>query len=531
MCPEAIAMIQKRYWMWLTKCVRILTRFVMTGIVFLLLFSRLSYSSFHTREYDFPNVLLLLCGTGILWCLWQAADRMPVGKKWNLLASAGLLCIQLGIVKSALFCTGWDAGTVWNDAYQTVFGEPSGQAVNWSYFDTYPNNRLLLVVLIHILRVCRILGVESTYHLYALAVALQCLLLALTGYVLFDFICHCTGQRRKAWFGWFVYAGWIGLSPWMMIVYSDVLGILFPITILWIYVRLYHSKYWIRWMAVGLVSAIGYRMNATCSIMLIALIFSEFVLRPLTVMNDRTDQKERKLELICEMRKTVFSLLLVVVCFIGIRAVVDWEYSHLTKTPVDHEATIGFAHYFKMGLNQSSTGTFNYEDVDASLRVSGASARNKENLREAFDRIQKMGFFQTGLLYCRKTKMNYNDGSFGYGLGGQGFVETDYAGEKGGAVASCVREIFRPGGRYFHWYLDLAQSVWLSLLAGVVAAVWKRNNKNCVFELALLGIWMFTTLFEGQQRYVFLYAPVFIIIAVCSWGITGKNASITKFME
>ena len=511
-----------------SRLIGFMSKTVMTGIVFLVLFSGISYSSFHTRVFDFPDVVLALCGMGLLMFLWISAGKMPAQRQWIWIASAGLFFLQLVMIKSLLFCTGWDAGTVWNDAYQAVFGESSGQAVNWAYFDTYPNNRLLLVVLILTLRVCRLVGVSSPHVLYFLLVVFQCMLLVLTGLILFDMILRHTGQVRRAWFGWIVYAGWIGLSPWLLIVYSDTLGILFPMAILWIYFHLFHSKYWIRWLAVGFVSAIGYRMKATCSIVLIALFLSEFVLCPMLVMCEDSDRRRRRSGILHKVWETIFSLLLVAVCFLGAGTAVDGAYSHLTKTTVNKEGSIGFAHYFKMGLNQGSTGTFNYDDVDASLYAPDSSTRNRENMEEAFRRIRAMGGFQTGVLYCRKTRMNYNDGSFGYGLGGKSFIETDYVGKPQGAVETLLREFFRPDGKNFHWYLDIAQAVWLALLVLVTAGLWNGDNKNCVFNLILLGIWMFTTLFEGQQRYLFLYGPVFILVAASSRWIPGRFDSTER---
>ena len=66
----------------------------------------------------------------------------------------------------------------------------------------------------------------------------------------------------------------VGASPWVSIPYSDSLGLIFLVAIFWCYVKMEKeesNKKWLYGGAIGLLTAIAYRIKPQISIVLIAI--------------------------------------------------------------------------------------------------------------------------------------------------------------------------------------------------------------------------------------------------------------------
>ena len=72
------------------------------------------------------------------------------------------------------------------------------------------------------------------------------------------------------------------------------------------------------------------------------------------------------------------------------------------------------------------------------------------------------------------------------------------------------------------------------LTLAACAALGKRDARISVIMLSLIGLTIFETVFEARARYLFCFAPLFIILSVSGmrqmeqWGKTMRAARIEK---
>ena len=79
-----------------------------------------------------------------------------------------------------------------------------------------------------------------------------------------------------AWLAWILYAGLILTSPWVVVPYSDSVGLFMPLSIFYLYISMKGDKCdIIRWMGIALLSYWGFRVKPQILIVAIAIIIIE----------------------------------------------------------------------------------------------------------------------------------------------------------------------------------------------------------------------------------------------------------------
>lgn len=519
----AISRYTNRFWrgfleasIW-DRLVYILYTMMTVLIVYLVIFSHIQGQLYYVRHYDEPQVALLAIGMAMLFIVALISKVVGGNSKHVriklILATVVLFVVQLFMIRAMLFQTGWDVGEVVSTADLLASSGYSPEQYTTDYFNVNSNNRLLLILIAEFLRIMRRMGIVSGAVQYQTLVILQAILYDAAGLLMFALVHSLSSSYRAAWFAWIIYAVWIGLSPWILITYTDSCGIIFPVLLLWMYQHLQDRSYIVRWTVLGIVGGFAYQIKATNAILLIAMAFIEIAHR---------FRIKREILL-----KTIIAGAVLCVMVGGSKFLGDLAYEYVTGVEIDSDRDMGMLHYFDMGLNEDSVGTFNFQDDEESMWARTREERNRQNLSKAISRIEDMGPLGVTRQYLRKTKVNFNDGSFGFALDGTDFIMTDYAtrpvSEDGiddgrfTAVETGIRSIWRPDGTHFNLYLDADQGLWLALLVLLIPSGWLciRNRDYSVLFLTLIGAWMFTMLFEGQQRYLFIFAPLFLIAAIC----------------
>lgn len=164
--------------------------------------------------------------------------------------------------------TSWDASVTMKAAETVVHGKNLEDFQY--YFSTYPNNLLIVWLYGILIRFFDLVRVD-----YRIGILFfQCVLSWGTGLFLFDTAGQITNSRFAAWLSWILYLILVGVSPWVSIPYSDSTGLIFPVAIFWCYVKMEKeesNKKWLYGGAIGLLTAIGYRIKPQISILLIAI--------------------------------------------------------------------------------------------------------------------------------------------------------------------------------------------------------------------------------------------------------------------
>ena len=180
------------------------------------------------------------------------------------------------------------------------------------------------------------------------------------------------------------------------------------------------------------------------------------------------------------------------------------------RLSINKEYEITYTHFIKMGLNNNTNGGYWHNDVEDSFSKATKMERQEENLNEIKLRVRNYGLL--GLLkhQIKKTLTIYNDGTFGWGLEGRFYYKIKESDFK---MADHVRNFYYGDGEYYHIFKYITQGTWLLILFLLIGNIFERNltNKIRVIYLALIGLFLFESIFEARSRYLYIYIPILFL--------------------
>ena len=413
------------------------------------------------------------------------------------ICSLSFFIFQAYLVKCYYFYTDWDVATLVEAAFQAA-SRGSMEEFNY-YFSTYPNNLLMVSVWVQIIR---FFGSFTSNPYYGI-LFVQCFISWGTGLCLFFILRKLVHSEMAALCGWGIYVILAGLSPWVSIPYSDSMALIFPAAILLIYLCQKEVSGWkqvILWILMGMLAIIGYEIKPQVAIILIAIIIVEFV------------------HLMQSFSKRI-SLFGGLVIGILVGFMVISMCSASLDVEIDHDRTNGWTHFFMMGMNYGeSNGVWNKEDTEISDDCDTYKERCEVNLEVAQERIQEMGVSGFADLMHRKLLTNYNDGTFCWSGEEDFFIKLISTSESG--FAKFVRDVYycrEWQGKYYDIFYVLELTVWLTtLFFGMVGAFFEKRNRDLIVVamLAIIGLTIFEQIFEARSRYLYIYVPIYILLAI-----------------
>ncbi len=460
-------------------------------------------------DFLLHNGYLLLIGVAL--CMGLAVLYLRFREKVDIIAgqwtkgtivilSAVLLAVQAYVFYQTYFLTGWDSEAVITTVMELRAGRMAGE---W-YFSVYPNNLLLVYLYNKLFAINMRLGDVSLCAYFA--VLFQCVLSVITGGLLFSVVKKMS-KITYAFLVWFVYVAHVALSPWISILYSDPIALMFPLTMVWLYQKSQEAKYsWLYWAGIGVMAYIGYKFKPQVIIVLIAIVLVQGVR-----WFDRAYKKEwlRRVKNIMAFL-TAMGLSLVLVVMVCIPSL---------GIPVDSRWELSWPHFMMMGLNRDTDGAYNGDDVSFSLSFDTTQVRNENNLRVVRERIQEYGIGGLCDHLTKKILVIYGDGTYAWQKEGNFFSQMHDPPNQW--LAPILRDIYY--GKYTDIFSTFEHVIWLSLMFGSGGvAFWmfsekKPNATLCVMVLSLIGLTLFQLIFEARARYLFLYAPYYIVVALFGW--------------
>ncbi len=81
---------------------------------------------------------------------------------------------------------------------------------------------------------------------------------------------------------------------------------------------------------------------------------------------------------------------------------------------------------------------------------------------------------------------------------------------------SFIERIFIKDKQYYYLYALLEQTLWLLVLALVLcgALLSVRQDRHILFlQMVILGVSAYVLLFEGRAKYLFMFVPVYLLLA------------------
>lgn len=490
------------------------------GILALILLAYDGTAFWMKRTYLAPQMAMLGMGMAFAAALCGAVCVSKAGGKkslkWTaLLPWAGLVIIQLVLCFHAYFITGWDVRGIVDTAYAIAGGEAD---MHHAYLSQYPNNIPLVLLFAAIIRAVRmVLGNPGMDRCIYVLIAFQCAINTLTGMLLQLAARKITGSSRVSWCVAAMYMIFVGLSPWLMIPYSDSVALFFPTAMLLAYAYREDERVgkWV-WPGIGLLTGIGYMIKPQVLIAVIAISIVETA---------RQIAARRMLAWIG--RVGCMALVTVLLAVPGMQLLIK-------ASPIEMREgrSMNMLHYVMMGLNSETNGSYLYDDVVLTYHAEDKPAAQLPVIRERLSQMGTDGFAEH---LKKKTLTNYADGSFAWACEGEFYRE--WIEDKDEYLSPYLKSIIYTGGSRFKAWQTGLQSIWLALLAGCVLCAlrftWigkaaREHDALCVMMLCVIGITMFQTIFEARARYLYLYAPFYVMLGVC--GIYSAVSVVLKRM-
>ena len=503
-------------------------------IVSLLLFTAGSTDYYIKRYQLYPNIAYVI--TGLLITLLVCLVILKCGKAFSvwfikhnktvIITTLSLFFIlSVFICVSGFFYSDWDPLAILNAVHDILKGQPD--KVGTAYFSNHPNNLLLVWIYLTVMRMTGLFGINSVLVL----VVFQCLIATVSAFIFwrvsYDIF---KDDPLISYIGLLIFEVWIVLSPWFIITYSDEAGIAFPLLILRIYQRMTRQeiKDFTGWALMSVVSIFGYFIKPQIVIAYIACMLF-YVFR-----NLNEDKKRKLMCVVCSVSTIAVTAIFVkgiIIPSMGIK--------------LDGDRSFGMAHYFMMGLNDETDGVYSDDDTLYTDSFNSPAEKRKADMAVAYERIKNYGL--TGLLEHakKKTLVNYNDGLFAWGVDGKFFAgrESEDLGDVPEmATTGLLWSFIMPEGSNHGKYSSFLQMIWLTVLSMsficaviITVSLFSKesdtspgkysligNNEIYVVMLAIIGLSLFEILFEAKARYLFIYTPYYLLLAISVFYFIAK---------
>ncbi len=430
-----------------------------------------------------------------------------------------LFITEAVVFTRCFFFSDWDPAAVLDCVYKILHG--AKDEISLDYFSAHQNNLTLVFIYAAVLRLAGFFGTESVLSL----ILFQSLLFTLSGVLLFK-IAEESFSFKGAVISWLVFALWIGLNPWLIITYSDAVGLIFPLLTVRLF-QLYNKNRGSRLIPclMGVAAALGYAVKPQTAIVFIA---SLLILVSLLLFSWEK-------ALIRPVMSSVLSFFLMLLIVEGILI-------PSLGLKLNNDKAFGFSHYLMMGLNTETDGVYSNEDTEFTNSIPDPGERRRTNLRVAGERLRSMGPAGLSGHLINKQLVNFNDGTFSWGIDGNFFSGTEFPGIpplKENKFRSFIYTIIKPDGEYYGRFTRAEQLIWLtvlffSFLEGVmvlcgIGGEEKGSYIEILMMLSVLGLMAFELIFEAKARYLFTFLPVFLLLAfsgvnrVFSFGCKGMK--------
>lgn len=512
-------MRNQKYWNWNVVGQRLFGLFLLAALM-LVVFTApfVQYACKHATALMNPLYVVLGAAAGFGGCFvalatkrlstTSDASKSLERRRWNpaavfpLIIGVGAIVefgIQMVVVRKAFFVTGWDAGAITQmDAAQDS-----------AYFSRYPNQLFLAGVFSRLMRMAHYFGVSNGYR-FVVIVGCCCVTVST---VLMAFVAKRVGGYVIGYVCFVLSAVFIGLSPWILVPYSDTYGMLLTSLILWCYVCLPWSP--VKWIGIGMFAVMGYAIKPTAVFCAIAIVLVEIIALMVRRVHARRGDRTRMSSVSAQQprRSGAAAMVCIVSAVVGaLIGAIGVQSVSLQVRDFDKNAAFSASHFLMMGFNPQNRGVWSAEDVARSHAEPTRQARTAMNLQVWSGRVRDAGIGGTAKLLAKKTCTNFADGTFAWRNEGNFFVDVP-------EQTNFVQRIYgiRGGEALF---APAAQVIWLAVLLGAVICALRRAPGGKIVNVmcfSLLALGAFLTLFECRARYLFLYAPYFVLLGVLGY--------------
>ena len=477
-----------------------------------------------------PNQLLLLIAlVGMALCIflfWKFKNVVLLYRtNWiaNVILALlffALYFVNVWIAKEIGFYPPWDIMVTRGTAFNIAREQPLGY---FYYLSIYSNNIPISYILGRLYR--KAMEMQNYPYFYEFIwIQVNCALISIAGFFSCLLVKKLTKKLMPVIAIFFLYLVLVGISPWKIAPYTDTYGLIFPIICIYFYVcyrqaeRLL-SKY-VYIMLSMFAGILGGFIKPNLYIVVIAILGNEFICF-------LADYKKKWHFVLTEL---ILAVILIIGCKTYRNHIID-------EIGLDYNEEIeaSWQCYLYMGLNEESTGSYSGDlgTIIGEFQTS-KSDRNKAALERSVERIKDRGFWRSIYFWLRKMVMTFNDGLFGWKT--EVWIYEEYQTEiaSNTALTQRLRSIFRDNELRFDvaGYNALCQLAWIFSIMGIPGICLCNGKRREEFDfliICFLGIFFYQMLFEARARYLFVFLPILLPIAIC--GIQQYTLSIIPALQ
>ncbi len=451
------------------------------------------------KEYPLPAVEAVLISILILIAIIKnvgpndyARNRFPV-----FITLILFFLYQIWVSRNILFLgTIWDSGTILHNVMLISNGRIDLADVDYFSHYTYNDGLFLLEYIVAV--IMRSLGhIDKISVLYTLTV-IQSLASTLVAWLIYDILkkLHDESAGRL---GLMDYILWFGLIGWQVVVYNDLTAFIFPIAAYDLYLRIDRTiPEPGKWTAIFILVLCGYKIKPTVLIVLIAIGICEaihFITKKIT--------KER-------IRSYLSGVVMMAAVFV-IGSLLFSKLITLTPLQINKELNTGPLHMFMMGMNSENDGCFVLSDVTYSFSYPTKKERTEAQLARINERFSSYTPGEFISFLSKKALVVFNDGTFAWGEE-SGFYNAQYT---YGFLPNLYKAFYYKSGSMFFIRQYIYQLLWyMTLLLLTLTVKQRRHDKTLVLALSVTGIFIFDMLFEARARYLIVYVPIIMVLAI-----------------
>ena len=484
---------------------------VLLGVYFV--GNKAPYIEYLKIDNAIPNwgmFLMIIPLMAVILFVSKKAEKKPLSSKVSLIISAvivalfvGLYFLNLWIAREIAFHLPWDVSVVSGAAWNYAIGEPMGQD---SYFSVYSNNIPIVYVLGKIYSFAAKHAATYPYPTDFIWIQVNCIMFSVAGIFTCFSVKKLTDNVVAEILTFFIYVALVGISPWKIEPYTDAYGLVFPIASLYFYLSYRKSeRKWVKCVCLVLsmlIAAVGGFIKPNLHIFVIAIVVVELI-------RFLADIKGRWLY-------AVIMVLMIPVLIFGVKAGKNAVVREL-GAEINKEVGFDWHHYFFMGQNPDTTGSYSVEDVQMLGKHQHSKAERIEVEKQlSIERLREKGFFGNLKFWWTKLVMTFNDGTFGWE------VEVWHDSEFPDSLATQtfwtvrLRGIFWGENSNSDLYTGGVHFIWLLCLFGIpgLCIERKKERPGLILTLSLLGLILYQMLFEARARYLFAFIPVIVVASV-----------------
>jgi hypothetical protein len=469
-------------------------------------------------RFMIPNFCLFIAGSILLVLVVSGWQYLHINKLKIFLEKREKLClgvisgillvVQLFIIYETIFQTAWDVQAVWYGSLWAALGDKQGISDMSEYFSIYPNNLLLVFIFSRVLKLKEVMHIPIENGGMLLAFV-QAVIVNITGIIIY----RCARYFGSVLTAWGVYIGYIlliGVSGWIVIPYSDGMGILFPVLMLYLYLKLKDTDtIWKKDILVFLLFGTGmiaYHIKPYTVIVLIAIVILE-VWKSFSCIGKGEEAAKRW------KRGAVYVLCAISACCISMAGI--QTASNSMGFDIDHERALEVSHHLLIGINKETWGGFNENVLAFSQGIPDKNERTRAEMNAVYDRLKEMNATEYLNFTWQKAAKNYLNGTFGWGMD-EGFYTEIYPSR--GKICDVLRTWYYGYEEAAQYHMLILQFVWIITLILVPFSVFVRrklSDQEQVTILSVIGLMLYLQIFEAHARYIFVFVPFFLILAAC----------------